>query len=288
MSSLGSSVFNQLPITQIKIFFARILYKTVKLVYRGDVRRIQRDGINYEIDLSEGIELSLFLFGNFQKHVSQNKFIHIPKDGIIFDIGANVGLMSLQFAKLVPQGRVYSFEPTHYAYQRLLKNISLNPELVKRILTTQAFISAESKKDAGIQAFSSWKVDGSKGDVMHPLHLGTAKPTEGIASVTLNDFCLTNGIQRIDFIKIDTDGHEFEILKGASETIARFRPSIILEIGLYVMTEKGIDFAFYSEYFGKLNYKMMDAKTGDEITLENHLKHIPLKGTIDMLALPLK
>ena len=121
---------------------------------------------------------------------------------------------------------------------------------------------------------------------MHPLHMGTAKPTEGVSSVTLNEFCTSNGITRIDFIKIDTDGHEFEILQGAQDVIKKFRPFVILEIGLYVMTEKGIDFSFYSEYFGSMNYKLMDSKTGEQITLDNHKKHIPLKGTIDMLALP--
>ncbi|MBL7893203.1 MAG: FkbM family methyltransferase [Bacteroidia bacterium] len=282
-----SDSINKLPITQIKIFFARILYRIVKLFYRKDIQLIKRDGISYEVDLSEGIELSLFLFGNFQKHVSNNKVLKLAKDAVVFDIGANVGLMSLQFAQLVPEGRVYSFEPTHYAFNRLLKNISLNAELANRITPMQIFISAESRSNAGIEAFSSWKVDGSKGEIMHPLHLGTAKPTEGVSSVTLNEFCSINKINRIDFIKIDTDGHEFEILKGAQEAISKFRPKIIMEIGLYVMTEKGIDFSFYSNYFTLLKYKMFDSKSGQQVTLENHKKHIPLKGTIDMLAIPI-
>ncbi len=67
-------------------------------------------------------DLSLFLFGGFQKHVSQSRFFSIPPDGVIFDIGANAGIMSLQFARPIPQGRVYSFEPTHFAFVKLQKN----------------------------------------------------------------------------------------------------------------------------------------------------------------------
>jgi len=118
-----SDSINKLPITQIKIFFARILYRIVKLFYRRDIQLIKRDGIFYEVDLSEGIELSLFLFGNFQKHVSNNKVLQLAKDAVVFDIGANVGLMSLQFAQLVPEGRVYSWEAAHFAVMHKLDNL---------------------------------------------------------------------------------------------------------------------------------------------------------------------
>ena len=71
------------------------------------------------MDLSEGIELSLYLFGNFQKHIINNKILHFKADDVIIDVGANVGIMSLQFAARVPHGRVYSFEPTYYAFENL-------------------------------------------------------------------------------------------------------------------------------------------------------------------------
>src|SRR3954463_13566078 len=127
--SSESSFINKLPITQIKIFFAKILYRATRLFYHKNIQLIKRGGINYEVDLSEGIELSLYLFGNFQKHVTQNAFLTINEDFTIIDIGANVGLMTLQFAQLVPKGKVYSFEPTFYALERLKKNLSLNEEL---------------------------------------------------------------------------------------------------------------------------------------------------------------
>ncbi|MBL7933270.1 MAG: hypothetical protein JNL60_15295, partial [Bacteroidia bacterium] len=104
-----------LPITRIKIFGAKILYKVTTLFVGKNKRVIVRDGVNYEVDLAEGIELSLFLFGKFQSHITNNPFLKIKPDFTIIDIGANVGLMTLQFAKLVPQGKVYSFEPTFYA-----------------------------------------------------------------------------------------------------------------------------------------------------------------------------
>ena len=61
------SALANLPLTQIKIQIAKILYFWVTL-FAGKKRRIiKRNGIKYEVDIQEGLDLSLFLFGNFQK-----------------------------------------------------------------------------------------------------------------------------------------------------------------------------------------------------------------------------
>ena len=143
-------LINRLPLTQIKMFFGKILYRLVHLICHEDKRIIIRNGIKYEIDLSEGIDLSLFLFGNFQKHVSQNKYLSLPQDAVIFDVGANAGIMSLQFATLVPLGKVYSFEPTFYAFSKLEKNLELNPELAKRIVVIQSLVSSSTSEEKGL------------------------------------------------------------------------------------------------------------------------------------------
>ncbi len=279
-------IYNNFPITKIYIYIAKVLYFFVTIVYGKKPRIITRSGITYEVDLSEGTDLSLFLFGSFQKHVTKSELLSIPKDATIVDVGANFGLMSLPFAQLAPEGKVYSFEPTHYALAKIKRNLSLNPELAKHIEVINSFVSAKTTENAGIKAFSSWKVNNEKAEVMHPTHLGAAKSADGVGSITLSDFCKKENLARLDFIKIDTDGHEYEVLQGAGEAIAKYRPQIIFEIGLYVMTEKGIDFSFYSDYFGKLNYLMYDSASKALITMENHKKYIPAKGTIDIIAKP--
>lgn len=281
-------LLNRLPLTRIKIFIAKVLYRLLMLAGVKKDREIERKGIHYRVDLSEGIDLSLFLFGNFQSHVYKNSSLKIAQDAIIFDVGANVGLMTMQFARLVPQGMVYAFEPTHYALGKLKVNLGLNPELEKRVKIFQTFVSAQTEANSKIEAFASWKVDGkAEGAGVHPVHLGTAKNTDGVGAVRLDDFCEHEQIQRLDFIKIDTDGHEFEVFGGAKKAIERFRPVIIFEIGLYVMEEKGIDFGFYAQYFSDLSYKLTNSSNGAEITSQNYRNHIPEKGTIDILALPM-
>jgi FkbM family methyltransferase len=280
-------MFNSwLPITRIKIFGAKVLYKLTTLFVGKQKRVIVRDGVNYEVDLAEGIELSLYLFGKFQSHITDNSFLKIKEDFTIIDIGANVGLMTLQFAKLVPKGNVYSFEPTFYALERLKKNLDLNPKLAERVTVINSFVSEKSDTNPNIVAYSSWKVNGERGESDHPVHLGTPKNSEGVPSISLNDFVEKQGLQRIDFIKIDTDGHEYEVFKGAARAIAKLKPVIIFEIGLYVMDEKNISFDFYYNYFKDLNYRLVDTKTEKEINLSNYRRYIPKNGSTDLIAIP--
>jgi len=253
-------------------------------VYRTDRHIIVRNRIKYEVDLSEGIELSIFLFGQFQKHVSHNKYLSLPQDGIIFDVGANSGMMSLQFAKLVPAGKVYSFEPTFYTFSKLKRNIELNPEFAKRIVAVQSFVSSSTSEKADIKAYASWKVGGVVEGVRHRVHGGIEKSAEGTAAVSLDDFCERERIERLDFIKIDTDGHELEVLKGGKKVIGKFNPPIIFELGIYIMNERGIDFSDYLEFFDSLAYSLFNSKNFRKINTHNYRKHIPLKGTIDILA----
>ena len=93
-------------------------------------------------------------------------------------------------------------------------------------------------------------------------------------------------LEKIDFIKIDTDGHEYEVFKGAEKAITKYRPKIIFEIGLYVMDEKKISFEYYFDYFKRLNYKLIDLKTENAISLDNYKKYIPKNGSTDLIAVP--
>lgn len=279
-------ILRNLPITQIKLFLARNLYRITTLVFGKGRRIIKRNGLYFEADLSEGLDLSLFLFGNFQKHVAANPYIRLPENGIVFDVGANVGIMALQFARAVPKGRVYAFEPTHYAFERMKRNLSLN-QSISNIRVVQTFVSRQSTRSHHLKAYASWKVDGKTTGDTHPVHGGTAMATGNVPAISLDDFCKTENISRLDFIKIDTDGHEMEVLAGAVTCISTFRPRIIFEIGLYVMEECRICFSDYWKYFGDLKYELFNSADKKRIDMSNYQKIIPAKGTIDILALPL-
>jgi len=273
--------------TRIKIRIARILYWIIHRVLRKDIHLIRRHGVCYEVDLTEGIDLSLYLCGNFQDHVTRQKYLSIPKSAVIVDVGANIGSMAFRFAQQVTNGHVYAFEPTDYAFKKLLRNISFNPVLAERITPVQLFLSDQTEVDHQIKAYSSWKVDGT-GVALHPLHGGTIKPAESVSAVTLDDFCTDNKIRKVDLIKIDTDGHELRVLAGAVKTIEKYQPHVIFEIGLYVLEERGEIFEQYFLYLSSFKYDLINSKNGKKITLENFHKQIPMRSTTDIIAVPQK
>ncbi len=278
-----------IAVTKIKIFFAHWLYKLVKLFFRQDQRQINRKGINYSIDLREGLDLSLFLFGNFQSHVSDNSLLHVDNDATIYDVGANFGLMSLKYAdRLGDNGKVYAFEPTDYAFAKLERNLELNPVLAKKILLQKTFLSDHSQINYQEKVYSSWRIDSIKdADNRHPVHMGKEQPSQGIGTTTLDSFSQENQVKNLQLIKIDTDGHEHKILAGAKETIKKYRPKIIFEIGLYIMEEKGISFQFYHDFFSYFNYQLINAQNNKKITQSNYKRQIPSQGTTDIIALPI-
>jgi hypothetical protein len=68
--------------------------------------------------------------------------------------------------------------------------------------------------------------------------------------------------------------------------VVKHLPYIVFELGIYVMQEMGIEFEQFYAYFLELNYKLLNAKNGKNITLQNYTEQIPQRSTIDIIAIP--
>lgn len=271
--------------TKSKVSIAHLLYKIIRLFKKDDNVIVNRRGINYSLDLSEGIDLSVFLFSGFQKHLFSKKII-INKNDSIFDVGANCGVVSLNYAKKYPGSVVYSFEPTDFAFNKMLTNISLNKGHIKNIIPVKAFISNVDKGAGNLSVYSSWKVDNISKDNVHPTHRGSIKSASDVPTFKIDTFVNEQNIKKIGFIKIDTDGSEMDVLKGAVETITRDKPLIVFEVGLYLLDEKKISFESFINFFNDKNYNLFNPDFKKQITLNNYKSIIPQSYTIDVFALP--
>ncbi len=274
----------RIPATRLKLGLARWLYRLARL-FVGRRRTIRRRGITYEVDLAEGFDLSLFVFGVFQAHVTNRERFSLPGDATVFDVGANVGTAALPLAQALPSGTVYAFEPTDYAFGKLTRNLELNPELAPRVVPVQLFLSDRESEEPGIEAYASWRVDRRHQDA-HRLHGGRRCPAAGVGATTLDAFCRRHGVERVDFIKIDTDGHEYRVLSGARRTVEACLPFILFEAGLYLLEENGVEFEAYDDYFSSLGYRLIHSQNGRPVNRETYRAEIPWKATADILAIP--
>jgi FkbM family methyltransferase len=254
--------------TRYKIAFARIVYRMLSTVRgatgRGSEIEVTRRGIRWKLDLREGIDLSIFLFGSFEPSTVRTCEKWIQPGATALDIGANIGAHTLHMARLVgPQGQVIAFEPTQFAYDKLLANRALNPELASRVVPEQVFLVDTPNGKPSEPVYSSWPLDAQPG--LHPEHQGKRMDLDGAKALTLDDYVAERGLERLDFIKLDVDGYEPVVLRGATRTLARFKPVIVLELAPYQHEDTGLSFADTLSSLCSHGYSLRDEKTGIEL-----------------------
>jgi len=242
---------------------ASTLYRALKAIrsFTGaeDVARVRRNGLNWELDLREGIDLAIFAFGSFERETTRALKKLVMPGSIVLDIGANIGAHTLNLGRLVgPRGKVYAFEPTTYAFNKLKRNLALNPEISARVVAEQARLTCEPKLDRSVEIYSSWKVVGE--EPRHPKHLGIAQSTGAAAVLTLDDYCNNSDLSGIAFVKLDVDGFETEVLSGGIQTLRRDSPTICMELAPYALEERGSSLTELLALLGNLGYRLGNLK----------------------------
>lgn len=201
-----------------------------------------RRSINYELDLNEGIDLALFLFGSFEPDVVGYYSRVLGNGSVAIDVGANVGAHTLRMAELCGNsGMVIAVEPTAWAFKKLMKNIALNPLLRPHIRAMQAFLGSSSDRSLPLEVCSSWPMNVSSNS-KEARSEGRPYSTAGAIQTSLDELVYQNGMPKVDFLKVDVDGNEIDVLAGASETLRRFKPALVIELAPYVYPDgdKGV------------------------------------------------
>ena len=260
-------ILHAVPTVKQKIFLARCLNQVLRLIRRlggrGMQLTCQRRGVQWQLDLDEGIDLSIYLLGAYEPRTLRAYTGMIRPGDVIFDIGANIGAHTLHFARLTgARGRVYAFEPTDFAVAKLRGNLALNPELATRVSVHQCFLVAEAGATLPAAIFSSWPVAHEHHD-LDPEHLGKPKALAAAQAITADAFAREASLERLDFVKLDVDGHEYPVLRGFEQTLRRFRPAILIELAPFVYTgDHAHEFDEFIAFLVRLDYQFSDAQTG--------------------------
>jgi FkbM family methyltransferase len=169
-----------------------------------------------------GIAKLVFAFReNYEAELACLREILSP-GSVFVDAGANIGIYSLAASKLVGEtGQVLAFEPSAQSFPVLERNIALN-----RLTNVRAFPSALAQ-DTG----RAWLHRGPNSSLNS---LGKdpswEEGGEAVVTETLDKVLNQPGIRRVDVIKMDVQGAEELVLRGACKTIASERPVIIFEV----------------------------------------------------------
>jgi FkbM family methyltransferase len=198
------------------------------------------------------------LQGSFEAREVEILRSHTSESGVFIDVGANIGYFTLLASRWVGSaGRVYAFEPVRQTYTLLRRNLVLNNCV--NVATFQVACAAEPGELSIVTEQDSGKA------YLSPDGQGQ----EQVAVTTVDCFATEQRLDRLDMVKIDVEGADFEVVKGARQTIKRFRPVIWLET--LFLSRFGAAPSDVVEYLEPLGYTCMEQKN---------------KRSMDMLCVP--
>jgi len=196
-----------------------IFYYTVYrlgVLSKSKVRQIEVASCKFEIDFSRK-ELAGVLEVLLERSYEFGGRWVTRAGDTVFDVGSNIGVFAVMQGKQTAPGKVYAFEPSPTTYSRLQRNLALNdlknvealPYALGDEIATLTFI------DAPI-SLNSRLADGP-----------TTGPTVDVTATTLDAVAAAKNVHRIDVMKIDTEGHELQVLRGGPSALSITRRLVV-------------------------------------------------------------
>ena len=192
------------------------------------------DGTLFNLYKGNFIENQIINNGTFEPHITRIFKSIIKKGHICLDIGANIGFHSIYMSKLVgKEGKIYAFEPIKFIQKKLNTNIHLSG--LKNIQVVPVAVGSENKTSS-IYEFNENSFDqGSSSlfeneyivDLIKGGHIDLKQET--CKEIRIDDWIRKNKIKKIDLVKIDIEGGEYNALLGMKDIINTMQPIIIME-----------------------------------------------------------
>lgn len=190
------------------VFARKILFRFNQLLFRCSLGGMGM--LNYESDRASGEQWLL------------TRHLKGKLNGVVLDVGANVGDYSAMVMRFHSQARIYAFEPHPNTFARLqdrFQSTSCTP------------IQAAVGDTSGSVTLYDYNVNGSSHASLYPevierLHRASSVGHE-VLMLTLDDFVRDSGIDRIQLLKIDVEGNELKVLQGLANYLAAGKVAII-------------------------------------------------------------
>ena len=213
--------------------------KKIKKFKKSTIKNCNVLGMKYKLllDPENGyIDNLIYVFGNYELETLSFFKKKIKKGNVFVDVGANIGQHSIFVSKVVgDRGLVISFEPITKLYLQFLKSIEINN--LKNI-KSHNFACGDINEDSQI---SICKNNAGASSI---LIKNKNQEIQKIKIRKLDDFIKS----KVDFIKIDVEGYEPQVIFGAKNIIKKYKPKILLEYNPNAYHDKGLGmFSFLIE-----------------------------------------
>ena len=178
-------------------------------------------GHAFYYDPATDIGFTLLATGAFERNLLKKCSEFIRSDGVVVDVGANIGFHSVNFAARCHDGAVISFEPGRSTFEYLLRNVREYSNVIPLNLALSATAGLHTFYAASDDAYSGLK-DTKRKRILREEWVACFTGDEILTPLLKN--------KRLDLIKIDVEGEEMQVLYGLVNTISKHRPTILCEI----------------------------------------------------------
>lgn len=195
----------------------------------------------------------------------------VREDDICFDIGANIGIYSSVLSRCVgANGHVHAFEPVRHIRRKLNTNLAMNGA---RNVTVNGFaLGAEpgelpmfQVKEGIFRAGTSTFMRNNNVEAMGE----DSFEKEIVRITTLDAYAEEKTLPHLGFIKIDVEGFELNVFKGAFKTLAKFKPAILFEHDQKRLGGIQVDEKEFADILGGLEYSCFEiSMMGERLSLE--------------------
>jgi FkbM family methyltransferase len=208
------------------------------------------------------IERMVMQRGSFEPESTAATLRAVQAGQIAIDVGSNVGYYTLLLAQGVgPRGQVHAFEPTRWAFERCQRNMSLNPQHSAQIHLNHAGLLAEER--SGVEAIES----------RFSARILAKQTLEQLQFLTLDRYCAERNITRIDFMKVDVDGYDLQVMQGARNILRQSNAVLLCELHDSALHEHGDALTHYIKLLRDLGYERGEVLDG------------PIQGTVELGSL---
>jgi FkbM family methyltransferase len=214
---------------------------------------VRRAGLLWRLDLERYLDREIEQHGCFETRTTDIVRQYVRPGMKILDVGANFGYFTTLFADLVgPNGHVWAFEPTQKYGQRIQWHLDAN-RMGDRVTVLDFGLSdCEQQKTIDLEEDTA---------SLHLWHGSAVLGQESIRLRRLDDLAEQMHLPRVDFIKIDIDGHEPFFLKGAQAYLRQHHPAMLLEFAWRHLEMAGTDIWGLKTQLNDLGYELYSQQT---------------------------
>ena len=177
----------------------------------------------------------------------------LPRQAQVIDVGANLGLFSLAVLGIEPSATVHMFEPSPIPRRYLQQTLERN-DLEDRVRLNATAVSGE----AGEASFLVHAAKSSACDGFRELGYAAAGDATEITveTTTLDLYVRQCKIDRVDLIKLDAEGAELFILRGAATTLKQLQPAVLFEAARHHLVAYGLEPEDFVNFFEAVDYQI--------------------------------